>query len=317
VTINLENGKQFIITANRNEAADYYVQSVKLNSKAYSPSYISHTDIMEGGELAFRLGSLPNKKWGSNDSNVPVTKITSHLITAVPYFVGEDKKFKRSMSVIIKGIEPHTAIYFATTSLHDSTTTKVFKKYTTPIAIKQSTTVYAYAVKNGIKSKPVVQDFYKIPEDKSVRVISRVNKMYTAGGPDALIDGVVGEANYRTGEWQGYVGTDFEAIVDLKKSKAIMYVGAHFLQNVGSWIWMPTSVIFEASQDGTSFQPLGEVKNTVSDKDYQPSVKEFGLKVNTNARFVRVKAINYGKIRDWHPGKDGDAHIFVDEITVR
>ena len=39
--------------------------------------------------------------------------------------------------------------------------------------------------------------------------------------------------------------------------------------------------------------------------------------VNANARFVKVKATNFGKLPDWHQGNGGDAFIFIDEIEVR
>lgn len=35
-----------------------------------------------------------------------------------------------------------------------------------------------------------------------------------------------------------------------------------------------------------------------------------------NARYVRLRAVNFGKIPAWHPGSGGDAWIFVDEITI-
>lgn len=317
VTIHLESGKQFVVKANRKKSSDFYVQSVTLNGKPHSQSFFLHTALMEGGELQFQLGALPNKNWGTAQKDMPVTAISEHLIVPVPYLTGNDKKFKGSTSVEIKSIEPGTTVFYAVTPLHGSKTAACFQQHGTPVQLKQSATVYAYAVKNGQQSKTIVQDFYKIPEDKTVRVISKVNAMYTAGGPDALIDSIIGGANYRTGEWQSYEGTDFEAVVDLKEPKAVSYVGAHFLQDVGSWIWMPRSVSFEVSNDGKNFQPLGEVKNDVSDKDYQASVKEFGLPVKATARYIRVKAVNYGKIPDWHPGNGGDAHIFIDELIVR
>jgi hypothetical protein len=36
-----------------------------------------------------------------------------------------------------------------------------------------------------------------------------------------------------------------------------------------------------------------------------------------NARDVKVKATNFGKLPEWHLGKGGDAYIFIDEIGVR
>lgn len=317
VTIHLESGKEFVVNAKRRQPSDFYVQTVSLNGRPHSQSYLPHTAIMQGGELQFTLGASPNKAWGTANKDVPVTKIDEHLITPVPYFTGKDKKFKGRASVEIKSIEPGTTLYYAVTPLHGAGTAAFFKPYSTPVLLTQSATVHAYALKGGKQSKTIVQDFYKLPEDKLVHVTSKVNALYTAGGPDALIDGVIGEANYRTGEWQSYEGTDFEAVVDLKQRKPVNYVGAHFLQDVGSWIWMPVSIRFEGSNDGKNFMLLGEVKNTVSDKAYEPSVKEFGLPVKTTVRYIRVKAVNYGKIPDWHAGHGGNAHIFVDEILVR
>ena len=80
---------------------------------------------------------------------------------------------------------------------------------------------------------------------------------------------------------------------------------------------MPRSVIFESSTDGINFKTIGEVKNTVDEKDMTPVVKEFGISVDASARYIRVRAVNHGTIGDWHPGKGGNAHIFIDEITVR
>ena len=317
VTINLENGKQFVVTANRKNKSDFYVQSVQLNGKPQSASYILHTDIMKGGKLHFALGQTPNKQWGVAEKDIPKTAITEHLITPVPYFDGKDKKFKGETKLALHTIDAGSEIFYALTPLHSTGAAGGFKKYITPVTINESTTVHAYAVKGGVQSKPVVQDFYKIPEDKIVKVLSTVNQLYTAGGPDALIDGVIGEANYRTGEWQSYEGADFEAIVDLKTVRPVQYVGAHFLQDAGSWIWMPRRVIYEWSTDGINFQPLGEVKNDMDEKEMIPAVKEFGLKVSANARYIRVRAVNHGIIGDWHPGKGGNAHIFIDEIIVR
>ncbi len=58
--INLENGKQFIVTSNNNSAENIYIQSVTLNGKPYKEVYISHNDIMNGGKLHFEMGAKPN-----------------------------------------------------------------------------------------------------------------------------------------------------------------------------------------------------------------------------------------------------------------
>ncbi len=69
--INLPGRKTFSVkTINRNQA-NIYIQSVKLNGKPYKKSYISHADIIEGGELEITMGAKPNKEFGKGTENRP------------------------------------------------------------------------------------------------------------------------------------------------------------------------------------------------------------------------------------------------------
>lgn len=61
-TINLENGKQFIVEAKNQSDKNVYVKQVFLNGKALGRLYITHSEIMEGGQLTFVMASSPNKK---------------------------------------------------------------------------------------------------------------------------------------------------------------------------------------------------------------------------------------------------------------
>ncbi|MFN8286629.1 MAG: GH92 family glycosyl hydrolase [Chitinophagales bacterium] len=73
--IHLENGKTFTITAGNNSAANVYIQSGKLNNVNYGKSFINYSDIADGGQLDFTMGSSPNTNWGSGETEVPVSKI--------------------------------------------------------------------------------------------------------------------------------------------------------------------------------------------------------------------------------------------------
>lgn len=65
-TINVGNGKMFVITAEGNSVQNQYVQEVYLNNQPLEKTSISHSDIIEGGTLHFIMGSEPNKDWGAN-----------------------------------------------------------------------------------------------------------------------------------------------------------------------------------------------------------------------------------------------------------
>src|SRR5690606_34612864 len=56
----------------RNVSEDnFYIQSAKLNGKAYNKPWIEYQTLMEGGTLEFEMGSEPNKKWGADPENAP------------------------------------------------------------------------------------------------------------------------------------------------------------------------------------------------------------------------------------------------------
>ncbi len=61
-TLNLENGKQFIVDAKNQSAKNVYVKQVLLNGKALNRYYITHEEITSGGKLTFLMSSTPNKK---------------------------------------------------------------------------------------------------------------------------------------------------------------------------------------------------------------------------------------------------------------
>lgn len=67
--LNLANGKKF--TINVANAGKTYIQSVKLNGKPYTKTYIKHADIEAGGILEFVMGDEPNKEWGVSKDDRP------------------------------------------------------------------------------------------------------------------------------------------------------------------------------------------------------------------------------------------------------
>lgn len=71
VELNVGNGKTMRIIATDNAPENMYIQSVKLNGKPYTKSYIMHADLVAGGTLEFVMGAVPNKEFGMNASDRP------------------------------------------------------------------------------------------------------------------------------------------------------------------------------------------------------------------------------------------------------
>ena len=73
VSINLPDNKLFKIVAEKNSEKNMYIQSVLLNGKKYSYSYITHDQIMGGGELRFIMGPNPNYDFGKEKKFRPAS----------------------------------------------------------------------------------------------------------------------------------------------------------------------------------------------------------------------------------------------------
>jgi putative alpha-1,2-mannosidase len=71
VTLNVGDGKTFIITANNVSAQNKYIQSAILNGKALTKPWFEHSDMVNGGSLVFEMGPRPNKEWGSAIQDAP------------------------------------------------------------------------------------------------------------------------------------------------------------------------------------------------------------------------------------------------------
>lgn len=64
ITIDLQNGKQFRLTANNCSVVNKYIQSAKMNGKELNTPWFTHEQLMNGGHLELEMGPKPNKAWG-------------------------------------------------------------------------------------------------------------------------------------------------------------------------------------------------------------------------------------------------------------
>ncbi len=63
-TINLPNGKTFVIEAENVSDKNIYIKAATLNGEEFNKTSISHKDIIKGGVLHLVMSPKPNKNWG-------------------------------------------------------------------------------------------------------------------------------------------------------------------------------------------------------------------------------------------------------------
>ena len=71
-TINLGNGKTFVIESKDVSAKNKYIQSASLNGKPLNSPWFTHADLANGGQLVFQMGPRPNEQWGNHPKEFPV-----------------------------------------------------------------------------------------------------------------------------------------------------------------------------------------------------------------------------------------------------
>ncbi|MGI8884183.1 MAG: GH92 family glycosyl hydrolase, partial [Pyrinomonadaceae bacterium] len=307
--INLENGKSFIIKTANVSASNLYIKSAKLGGVNHRKSFITHDELMRGGVLEFSMTDVPNEDWFTE---FPISKIEENLV-AVPLIEAAGRVFKNQNAINLKTTTQGAKILYSI----DGSEPKL--EYSKPFTLDETAIVKAVSINSdGEKSLIAEAKFFKKPNDWTVKILAKYNRQYTGGGDEGLIDGIRGTTNFASGEWQGYPNQDFVAVIDLPKETTITKLGGGFLQDARPWIWMPTRIEFEVSDDGENFQTVAEIKTDVAPEDMKPQIKDYLQNIApVKARYVRVKAINLGKIPAWHPGAGFDAFIFVDEIFIR
>jgi len=256
----------------------------------------------------------------SGDFNViPIPKKVYPLIIPVPVIQAESKSFKDKMTIDILSQNLEDIIYYYIDDKPYQFVPSNLIKYDKSLEIDKTTKIISVAMNGSEKSKFVRATFFKKPNNYTIVIKSKYNPQYHAGGPDGLIDGINGTTNWRKGDWQGYQSQDFDAIVDLQEPKTFSEIHSNYLQDQRSWILMPTKVDYYVSDDSINYTLVGTVENSLDPKEKENIIRDFNLKLENpiKAKYIKVKAYNYGKLPEWHQGFGGDAFIFIDEITIK
>ena len=152
---------------------------------------------------------------------------------------------------------------------------------------------------------------------KPVSLTAPPHDNYSAGGRQALVNGLLAnDDRYGDGEWLGWSGQNAEATIDLLHERSLTSVRLRFYQGVGQWIWLPSSVEIQASNDASSYHTVA----TKDAFDVPSTAKVVPVEVplrGTSARFLKVLVRRHGIIPEGQPGAGHEAWLFVDEIVVR
>ncbi|MFH1119191.1 MAG: GH92 family glycosyl hydrolase [Bacteroidota bacterium] len=311
--IYLENGKLFRIKALNLSDTNIYIKQASLNHNRVNRSFLTHSEIMNGGELVLTMGPDPEKSFGTGPGNEPSTRIDGDVVLAAPVASPSGRIFRKELEVTLSSENGSTILY----SIDGSEPGPESKKYHSPVRITETTTLKFKATKPGFITTGFQEStFTRMPEGLEMISLSEFASQYSGSGLNNMIDGLKGSSDFRLGGWQGFQGRDMEAVIHILDKRTVKSITIGCFQDVNSWIFMPSVVELWTSADGTVFKKAGEIPNDFPSDKWGAFINDYAFKnLNIEERYIKLKLINSGVCPPWHPGQGNPTWIFADEIS--
>ena len=300
VDIALPNGKTF--TVHKRSITD--TRSAEAEPQPW-PS-IAHAAITAAGAFSIADGPRADPKRASSPFRTDLEVLPAAIITAPsPTFIDP-------MEVVVTCVPgPWTLVVIGQDGAE--------RKGADRVAVNVDITgqVQAYTLDLAGRKGPVITAHFKrIEGNTTLTLATPYANQYAAGGAQSLVDGIRGGTEFRTGEWQGFEGTDVSGTIDLGEVRTLKRAGLSVLQDPGAWIFHPAQVQFAWSINGRTWDSATVVNRIAREREGAHIQELVTAPIGKQARYIKFTATNAGPCPDWHAGKGGKTWIFADEVVV-
>ncbi len=142
-----------------------------------------------------------------------------------------------------------------------------------------------------------------------IEMVTQPHPKYNHNGSLNLVDGIIGTLPWKGSQWLGFDTSYVEFIVDLGEEKDISSVELGFLDQNGSWIYLPEQITVQVSKNS---KWCLKKKYTTKVESTDPT-----LLLNTSGRYVRVRIEAMEQIPIGQEGGGNTPWTFIDEIQIR
>lgn len=203
-------------------------------------------------------------------------------------------------------------------TLDGSEPTAASPQYKEPLQLKENADLKVVAIRPFGNSRILAEKInFSKSTVKPVTMIQPVNKQYEFKGAPTLVDGLQGNANYKTGRWIAFYKNDMEAVIDLQQPAEISSAEISTCVEKGDWVFDARGFSVEVSDDGKDFTTVASENYPEMKENDRNGVYKHKLTFDpVKTRYVKVKALSESSIPAWHGGKGNAAFLFVDEILV-
>lgn len=318
--IHLPDGKAVNVRCSGALSGARLIKSTQLNGEEGRLQALPFPALAGGMDLQLELTPM----WRPFDTEAPPMPVLQGAYArdldqryppSAPVITASARAFTAPMEISISTLRPTDQVFY---TVDGSTPNRNSLPYRAPFTIGTSTVVKAVALSPGEReASPVITARYtQIYPERTITVESAWSTQYAAGGEAALIDGVRGGADWRTGGWQGYLGRDATATVDLGSVKQLQRLGLSVLQDQRSWIWYPAEVQFAWSTNGRNWSSATVEHTVARDAEGVLTMELRTELLDKQARYIKVIARNPGPCPAGHPGQGDPSFIFTDELLI-
>ena len=187
------------------------------------------------------------------------------------------------------------------------------------IEINKSGELTLQAYKNGKKygNQKVEKFAVHLGLNSSIDYQYMYSLSYPAEGLYSLINGRLGSLDFKDGQWQGFSGKNLDVIISLDSLASINKVSMNFYQYINSWIFVPSYISIMSSKDSINWKIIKSVDSIVEIRKRGKFISSVSFdSLETDAKYLKIFAKNYGKLPSWHEAAGAESWLFIDEIIV-
>lgn len=168
-------------------------------------------------------------------------------------------------------------------------------------------------------SETTTVSFIKSGLNYSIKEQSPASDKYKGQGLLTLNDNKGGFSSLGSPTWLGYNIDTVTYTFDLGKKTVVKELLFDFLQNEGSWVFLPEKIlVYYAESEKAQYKIFGDVSitPTAPAKGASCVQKRVQSAKQVNARSILIKIVPVKKMPDWHEAKGEHSWLFIDEIKV-
>ncbi|MFT7424405.1 MAG: putative CXXCH cytochrome family protein [Algoriphagus sp.] len=189
--------------------------------------------------------------------------------------------------------------------------------------LKEGKLVKARAYKEGwLESEVSSFDVYQnrhLPD--TVVLLSRLNRVHPANGPQTFFDGEMGKFNANSpawaNNWAGFFRNDMELLLEYDIPVSVSNIGMRILVEPSNVIFPPSSLEIWGGNDPNELKLIGKMNPKQPTQGGIPYIELISCDIKPfEGKFFKVVAKPVEKIPAWSKRKGGTALLLVDEMFV-